>query len=213
MKHHTLPLFALPVTRVDLEYGGIAEFFDKVIKPKQGKSNTDGISGHETRLTHFHNDRNVFEIYDELKELGDRILKAANFVYHDVMNQDSELRVTNAWFSECAIGGGQFMHNHCNSALSGTLYLRTGEQSHLKFQSPYGLNDFGNLLLDEANTKRPNIFGYGYQFKAIRYKVVSGACLFWPSHLRHGYAQNNTAGRLALSFNFLPTTFNCVYNA
>lgn len=213
MKHHVLPLFALPVTRIDIAPDGIAEFFDTVVKPTRGKSNTDGTSGYATPLTHYHNDENVFTIYEELKDLGNQILSAANFVYHDVMNQDTELRITNAWFNECALGGRQAMHNHSNSMLSGTFYLRTNDRSHLQFQSPYGMNDFGNLLLDEPNTKRANRFGYGFQFKTMTYKVEAGICLFWPSHIRHGYAENFTPNRLSLSFNFLPTTFNNVYKA
>ena len=72
------------------------------------------------------------------------------------MNRDSVLRVTNAWFNLCEVGGRQHMHNYCNSVLSGTVYLRTDNQSYVQFQSPYHMNDFGNMLLDEANTKRPN---------------------------------------------------------
>jgi uncharacterized protein (TIGR02466 family) len=211
MNHQTFPLFALPLTRVNLDYEGIPEFFDSVIKPQTGRGNTDGTSSYETPLVHYHNDQNVFDIYDELKDLGDRILSAANFVFQDVMNHDSVLRVTNAWFNECDAGGRQFMHNHCNSIVSGTLYLRTDANSHLQFQSPYGMNDFGNLLLDEPNTKRPNRFGYNHHFNIVTYKVEAGACLFWPSHLRHGYSENLTPRRLSLSFNFLPETFNCVY--
>ena len=211
MKHHLLPLFALPLTRIDMDCDGIAEFFDTVVKPSIGKRNTDGTTGYGTPLTNYHNDQNVFEIYDELKDLSDRILEAANFVYQEVMNHDNELRITNAWFNECEVGGRQFMHNHCNSVISGTIYLRTDDLSHVQFQTPYGLNDFGNLLLDEANTKRPNRFGYGHHYSTVTYKVDRGACLFWPSHLRHGYAENHTPARLSLSFNLLPTTFNCVY--
>ena len=213
MKHHTLPLFALPVTRVDLDCETIPEFFDSVIKPSQGKGNSDGTGGYNTPLVHYHNDQNVFEIYPQLEDLGNRILNAANFVYHDVMNHDSELRITNAWFNECEVGGRQYMHNHCNSVLSGTLYLRADQQSNIQFQSPYGLNDFGNLLLDEPNTQRPNEFGYTHHYKTMTYKVESGACLFWPAHLRHGYERNLTPGRLTLSFNLTPVTFNCVYQA
>ena len=213
MQHHVLPLFALPATRIDLNFRGIPEFFDSVVKPSQGKANTDGTSSYATELTHYHNDQNVFEIYSELQDLGKRIEAAANFVYYHVMNHDTELRVTNAWFNECAAGGRQFMHNHSNSVLSGTMYLRTDQQSHLQFQSPFGLNDFGNLLLDEPNSKRPNKFGYGYQYKTMTYKVEAGICLFWPSHLRHGYTQNTTLNRLSLSFNLWPTTFNNVYKA
>ena len=211
MKHQIIPLFALPVTRTDLECNGTAEFFDSAVKPSKGRGNTDGTTSYASPLVHYHNDQNVFEIYDELKDLGDRILNAANFVYRDVMNHDTELRFTNAWFNECEVGGRQFMHNHCNSVISGTIYLRADANSHLQFQSPYNLNDFGNLLLDEPNTRRPNRFGYGHHFNTITYKVAPGACLFWPSHLRHGYSENLTPGRLTLSFNFLPESFNCVY--
>lgn len=211
MEHHTLPLFALPVTRVDIDCDGIAEFFDTDVKPSKGKRNIHRTASITTPLTHYHNDQIVFNLYPELEDLGDRILKAANFVYHDVMNHDSELRFTNAWFNECGVGGQQYMHNHCNSVLSGTLYLRADERSNLEFQSPYGLNEFGNMLLDETNTMRPNRFGYGYHFKTVTYRVERGACLFWPSHLNHGYSENFTPGRLSLSFNFLPETFNCVY--
>ena len=211
MKHATYPLFALPLTHMELECDGIAEFFDAVVKPTRGRSNTDGTSSYRTPLVHYHNDENVFEIYEELRDLGSRVLQAADFVYRDVLNHDTQLRVTNAWFNECDVGGRQYMHNHCNSVLSGTLYLRTDEHTQLEFQSPYGLNDFGNLLLDEPNIARPNKFGYNHHFKIAAYKVDRGVCLFWPSHLRHGYSENRTPGRLTLSFNFLPVTFNCVY--
>ena len=212
MRHKLIPLFALPVTAVPIDQGDTATFFDDVIKTAKGRSNTDGTDRYKTPLVHYHNEANVFEIYDELKDIGDRILAAAHFVYQEVMNHDSELRVTNAWFNECGVGGRQYMHNHCNSVLSGTLYLRVDENSSIQFQTPYGMNDFGNLLLDEANTKRPNRFGYPYHYSIANVPVKNGDCLFWPSHLRHGYSENLTPGRLSLSFNLLPKEFNCVYN-
>jgi uncharacterized protein (TIGR02466 family) len=213
MEHRMIPLFPLPLTVVDVDCEGVAEFFDSTILPTAGKKNTDGTSGYRTALSHFHNDENVFEIYSELKDFGDRILEAANFAYREVMNRDSVLRVTNAWFNLCEVGGRQYMHNHCNSVLSGTVYLRTDNQSYLQFQSPYHMNDFGNMLLDEPNTKRPNRFGYKHYFPTITFPVEQHTCVFWPSHLRHGYQENRTPNRLSLSFNFLPETFNCVYKA
>ena len=212
MRHQLIPMFALPVTRIQLDQGNATQFFDDVVKTSQGRSNIDGTSTYKTPLLHYHNESNVFNIYDELHDVGDRILEAAQFVYRDVMNHDSDLRVTNAWFNECAVGGRQYMHNHCNSVVSGTLYLRVDENSYIQFQTPYGMNDFGNMLLDEPNTKRPNRFGYGHHFSTVTVPGKSGDCLFWPSHLRHGYTENLTPGRLTLSFNFLPTEFNCVYN-
>jgi uncharacterized protein (TIGR02466 family) len=211
MKHATLPLFAIPVTHVEIDCDGIAEFFDTVVKQSKGRSNTDGTPGYRTPLVSYPRERNAFEAYAELKGLRERLLAAANFVYQEVLNHDTELRITNAWFNECEVGGRQLMHNHCNSVLSGTLYLRADQHSYLQFQSPYGLNDFGNLLLDEPNIRRPNKFGYTHHFPVASYKVSPGVCLLWPSHLRHGYDENRTPGRLSLSFNLLPATFNCLY--
>ena len=178
---------------------------------RRGRSNTDGTPGYKTPLVSYPHERNAFEAYAELKDLQTRILQAANFVYQEVLNHDTELRVTNAWFNECEVGGRQLMHNHCNSVLSGTLYLRTDPNSYIQFQSPFGLNDFGNLLLDEPNIGRPNKFGYTHHFRVATYRVAAGVCLLWPSHLRHGYDENRTPGRLSLSFNLLPVAFNCLY--
>jgi hypothetical protein len=46
MKHQTIPLFALPLTRTDIDCGGIAEFFDTVVKPSKGRSNTERAQWH-----------------------------------------------------------------------------------------------------------------------------------------------------------------------
>ena len=81
MKHHTLPLFASPVTQLEIDLQGVTSFFDTLIKPSQGRRNSDGTENYRTALLHYHNDQNVFEIYEELKDLGERILTAANFVY------------------------------------------------------------------------------------------------------------------------------------
>ena len=213
MKHSTTPLFALPVTEVSLDCADVPAFFDAYIKPNTGRPNGDGTTAYQTPLIHYHNDENIFEIYPELRDLGEQILAAGNFVYRDVMNHDTSLRITNAWINECHVGGRQFMHNHCNSVISGTLYLRTDANTCIQFQSPYGLNDFGNLLLDEPNVQRPNRFGYQHHFRLATYRVQNGTCLFWPSHLRHGYSENLTPGRLSLSFNLLPEQFNCVYQS
>ena len=64
MKHKLIPLFALPVTAVPIDQGDTATFFDDVVKPSKGRSNTDGTERYKTPLVHYHNEANVFEIHD-----------------------------------------------------------------------------------------------------------------------------------------------------
>jgi len=210
MNHQTIGLFAQPVTRIDLDIDGVAKFFDTVVKSNGGSTNIDGGYG-DQGLVHYHNTENVFKVYDELAELGDRITEAANFVYTEVMNCQSDLFITNAWFNECEIGSSQFMHNHCNSVLSGTLYLRTDENTDIQFQRP-GSSEVQNILEDSPDTDRDNKYGYNFHFPTCTFNVGNGVCLFWPSYMKHGYHNNQTPNRLSLSFNLMPKSFNNLYN-
>ena len=211
MKHQTIGLFASPVTRIDFDVNGIAQFFDTVVKPNGGRSNEDRGFG-DPGLMHYHNHDNVFKVYDELKDLGNEILNAANFVYQDVLNHKSKLFFTNAWLNECEVGSSQFMHTHGNSVLSGTLYIRTDENTDIQFQTPFGISEVSNILDDVADTEKDNKFGYNYHFKDCTFSVQNGVCLFWPSYMKHGYHNNQTPNRLSLSFNMMPESFNSMYN-
>jgi uncharacterized protein (TIGR02466 family) len=211
MNHKTVGLFAQPVTRIDLDVNGVANFFDTVVKSSGGETNQDRGFG-DTGLVHYHNETNVFKLYDELKDLGNEILDAANFVYQDVMNHTSKLFFTNAWFNECSVGSSQFMHTHGNSVLSGTLYIRTDENTNIQFQTPFGASEVSNTLEDTPDTDRRNKFGYVYHFHHCNFNVRDGVCLFWPSYMKHGYHNNQTPNRLSLSFNLMPESFNSMYN-
>jgi len=210
MNHQTVGLFAQPVTRIDLEVDGVANFFDTVVKPNGGETNVGGGFG-DRHLVHYHNKENVFVVYDELKDLGDRITEAANFVYTEVMNHKSDLFITNAWFNECSVGSSQFLHTHGNSVLSGTLYLRTDENTFIQFQRP-GASQVQNTLDDNPDTDRDNKYGYNFHFHTCTFTVGNGVCLFWPSYMKHGYHNNQTPNRLSLSFNMMPKSFNSMYN-
>jgi len=210
VKHQILDLFPTPLVRMDINVNGVAEFFDKTIKPNQGQSNNDDWVG-DPGLVHYHNNNNVFELYDELKGLGDDILNAANFVYKDVLNYQSSLRFTNAWFNECAVGSYQFMHNHCNSMISGTIYLRTDENTAIQFRSPYGGTEVACTISDIPSSDQ-NKYNYNYHLNIVNCSVGNGVCLFWPSYLYHGYSPNLTPNRLSLSFNLMPESFNAMYN-
>ena len=211
MNHQTIGLFAQPVTRVDLDIDGVAKFFDTVVRNNGGDRTNEKHGFGDQGLMHYHNAENVFTVYDELSDLKDQILNAANFVYTEVMNHKSDLFITNAWFNECSVGSSQFMHNHCNSVLSGTLYLRTDENTYIQFQRP-GSSEVQNILEDSPDTDRDNKYGYNFHFQHCNFNVKNGVCLFWPSYMKHGYQNNQTPNRLSLSFNLMPKSFNSVYN-
>lgn len=221
MKHQVLGLFAQPLSRVDIDTTGVVEFFEEKIKPTIKPMINEGNGNHHG-LKHYHCNSpkegwpgsvtNVFNAYPELKWLEDSIVKAANFAYQNICNYSEELHITDAWFNECDIGSGQFWHNHCNSVFSGTLYLRTDEHTEIEFQSPFGTSDYANTLLNTPNLNKENEFGYNFHFEYCGVPVSDGACLFWPSYIKHGYQNNQTPNRLSLSFNLMPNNFNCLYN-
>ena len=209
MEHQICNLYCQPVTLVRVGVDGVADFFDSEIKKKQPQplSNTET----NTNLYNYHNDSNVFELYDELKPLGDEILKACNFVYQEILNHDSDLRITNAWFNECGINGGQALHNHVNSVLSGTVYLRTDENTQIEFLNRHIVSNVTNQIIDEPNQLKENSYGYYYHKKYATFSVREGDCMIWESYLRHGYTNNKTPNRLSLSFNLFPNNLNCLY--
>lgn len=210
MKHESVGLFAQPLVKVNIDVTGVAKLFYEKIRGNAETINTT-ISKDQLGLHHFHNDENVFEIYPELKTLEQKILSAANYTYEHILNHNSTLRFTNVWFNECEVGSQQFMHNHCNSVISGTLYLKTDENTIIQFRSPFTNSEFVPSIFDYPDQERPNVHDYVFHHDIVTVKVSNGDCLFWGSHLKHGYPPNKTPGRLSLSFNLMPTTFNCTY--
>ena len=73
MKHIICNLFSQPVTLVQVNVEGIADFFENTIKPNV-KGCSEGKS--QKHLTNYHNDENVFELYDEPNPLGQEIGRA-----------------------------------------------------------------------------------------------------------------------------------------
>jgi len=207
MDHTIVDLFPRPIIKTKINIDGIVDIFHKVIKVN-GKNNITQNS-HEG-LLHYHNDSNVFEIYDELKEFGNEIHKTANFVYQNILNHQNTVSITNAWFNECELGGFQFMHNHCNAVLCGTLYLVADQNTCIDFQSPFGLSETSSTLFDKPS-HRQNEFGYYYHSDMTTFNVVQGDCLFWQSYIKHGYPPNKTPNRLSLSFNLMPDKVNSYY--
>lgn len=209
MEWQAAPLFATPVFKLPISgVQATRKIFEDQLKDTQDKE----IKDQQGALSHFHSRENVFERLPALGDLGDRLQKAGDFVYRDLLNYSDSgpLKITNAWFNLCDIGGAQPMHNHVNCLLCGTLYIHADEHTRLQFEHPQSSpSQHAELYDSPANTQ--NKHGLKFHQRVAQIPVSTGDCLFWPSRLRHGYKDNKTPGRLTLSFNMIPTVLNAGY--
>jgi len=203
MKWNSMGLFASPLIKIEIENTAIVtDFFDDNIV----SSEREGL------LRHYHSTQNVFELYRELEGLKKSLESAGTFAYRELLNykKSGEMKITNAWFNQCQVGGSQQKHSHANSLLSGTLYLRTDQNTNIAFYHPLTTDSLHAELFDEPDSSA-NAYGLNYHIKEVVVKVAQGECLFWPSQLRHGYVNNQTPKRLSLSFNMMPQVLNTTY--
>ena len=209
MEWQAAPVFASPVFKIKINGAAAAR---EVFLAKIKDTASEDVRDVQGALSHYHTRTNVFEQVAELADLKKMLTEAGSFVYHDLMNfkKSGPLRMTNAWINLCELGGVQPMHNHANCLLCGTLYLHADAKTKLSFEHPQFAPSAYAELYDKPSDS-PNAHGLKFHQRIAQFGVQSGDCLFWPSHLRHGYTTNQTPGRLSLSFNMMPETLNVDY--
>lgn len=208
MKWEVAPLFETPVFKFSIpETDSVKAYFFEHIQNVSGDERDE-----QGALSHYYSRQNVLAKFPELKTLSANLHKAASFTYKELLNyKDSgDLKVTNSWFNLCKLGGSQPAHNHANCLLSGTLYLNTDEHTALDFHHPISSVSQHAELYDRPSDEA-NEYGLKFHKRQSRIRVKNGDCLFWPSHLRHSYQNNQTADRLTLSFNLMPEFLNLDY--
>ncbi len=209
MKWEVAPLFAVPVFKFSVpDTDRVTKFFNTHISKA-----VDEDRDQQGHLSHYYSRQNVLAKFDALKTVEQNLRKAANYTYKELMNysESGDLEIINAWFNLCEVGGSQPAHNHANSLLSGTLYLNTDEFTALDFYHPVSSSSYHAELYDKPADKA-NPHGLKFHQRQARIRVKNGDCLFWPSHLKHGYQNNQTSGRLTLSFNLMPSLLNLDYS-
>ena len=125
MEHQVASFFPVPVVSMKItkdENEKVKSFFFSNIRGKE--YNGKYINDECQSLIHY---REVFDEYRKLLWLKEKIKKYSNFVYKNVMNHITDLEVTDAWFNYAKKGSWQYVHNHCNSVISGTLFIDVGE--------------------------------------------------------------------------------------
>ena len=213
-EHDTIGVFATPITKIKniQNYSKVLEVLENKI---EGKVDVEQVveSGfikhpHSYNITSYYNHGSILHTYEELNELKDELTHAANFVWHDVMNYDSDLIIVQSWLNDAKQGAMQRTHNHRNCMLCGTLYLNM--ESTLVFENYKDSTDCSTLF-EKPNVDRVNSYGYDFHQQFVSMTSMPGEVLFWPSYVYHGYMNKRMNRRLSLSFNLMPSRINDFY--
>ncbi len=118
------------------------------------------------------------------------------YVYDILKYHNNEFKITTSWFTKAKTNQQSLAHNHCNSFLSGVLYLKTEpEKAELKFHN-YSRNSSWLLEASEYNIYNSNEFNLSMSENLI---------IFFPSEMHHQIVSNNQKNeRISLAFNFSP---------
>ena len=118
-----------------------------------------------------------------------------NIFFHNVMNYESEFKITTSWFTKSQNSQSSNYHNHNNSMFSGVLYLQTDENS-----GDISFEDFNNRRY-KLNVKEYNI----YNCTEYQIKPNDGLLILFPSEVHHKILKNNSnIVRHSLAFNIIP---------
>ena len=195
------PLYRKPYPESDQVERDIRSILDK--------GNTNPVkNGMTEELMHYEND------------VGESLLDREEFSWVKVWIEDTaatyvkdvlgellieDIVVTDSWLNVCNKGGYQYPHHHTNSYISGTYYVNF-EEGHapLIFRnencSMFSRQQSISLGIDNDNPNKYNSDTIIWPEK--------GECLFWQSHLTHGYTDNGKDDRISISFNLMPTVVN-----
>ena len=210
----TLGLFANPLIRMRFEdVQPVVDAFYQEVHAQQADIQHNQEEGDQHGLlNHYGNYTDLLASHPSFQSLKERLEERASFAYRELLNfhKSGPMKVLNAWFNLAQPGASQAKHSHANCLLSGTLYLHTDENTSITFYHPLSTGSLHHELYDQA-VQSTNQYGLRYHYTQVEVTASAGDCLFWPSHLYHGYTNNRTPDRLSLSFNMMPERLNTVY--
>jgi len=139
--------------------------------------------------------------------LHDFIVESANcFAKEVVSHKHQNYIVLDSWINLCEEGGFQYRHNHSNSVISGTYYVKfVPGNSPITFQKQFTLDcmPFPYLQIQKDYS---NITDYSQP--AFSMHPNQGDLYLWNSHLPHGYPEEHVGDRISISFNLMPQEFS-----
>jgi uncharacterized protein (TIGR02466 family) len=178
----------------------------KRVQPGQNESSPDLVHFYQHTREHllYDNDDPIFQHFHDWLEDCYRNMTEDVMGYKMTLDNMSKTNcyITDCWVNVTKTGGGQSMHYHVNSFISGTYYLQMPEGSgSIHFSNP-------------AQSPNQPCLGFGKrEITAFNPMEVSGKCeeqmlILWPSHIIHqtGLTRGDE-NRVSISMNFLPKEF------
>jgi len=131
----------------------------------------------------------------KFKYLKNILIEEFNIYNNEVLHYSNEFKITTSWFTKSLTDQKSDYHNHCNSMISGILYLNTDEKS-----GGVSFENFENVRF-KLIPKKYNI----YNCLEYTFKPSNGLLIFFPSEVYHKILNNNSnIIRYSLAFNLIP---------
>ena len=136
----------------------------------------------------------------EFKEVHDFVEESAKDFLDNVMQIEyEEFFVTESWLNISGKGGYQKIHNHSNSIISGTLYLKS-EEGHPPLNFRKQKMEFEPFISLTEHYKKGN----PNTASTLSFPSTEDTMLVFNSHLYHGHDENQIkAERIGLAWNGL----------
>ena len=143
--------------------------------------------------------RNIL-LQPEFKDIRIWVEECARDFLDDVLQMEyKEFFLTESWLNISDKGGYQKIHNHSNSIVSGTLYLKS-EENHppLEFKKQKMEHEPFISLTEHYKEGNPNTAS------AVAFPCTQDTMLVFNSHLYHGHDENKVESeRIGLAWNGL----------
>tara|TARA_B100000941_G_C28500350_1_gene553738 strand:- start:60 stop:683 length:624 start_codon:yes stop_codon:yes gene_type:complete len=191
MSYYIVPLFSkvFYMKQLDIDTNKITSMIDNHFESSGTNTSID-----VDNITSVSTSKSILEL-ENFSDLKKQLLNELNNFFHNVMNYESEFKITTSWFTKSQTSQSSNYHNHNNSMFSGILYLQTDENS-----GDISFEDFNNRRY-KLNVKEYNI----YNCTEYQIKPIDGLLILFPSEVHHKILKNNSnIVRHSLAFNIIP---------
>jgi uncharacterized protein (TIGR02466 family) len=133
---------------------------------------------------------------DVISQINTKLIDMGNLLFGEKLKWS----IKEIWTNFMKPGGGQAMHNHSNSFISGILYLTpTDPSSRTVF-----FRGFGDRGFVFTNTHKETETGQFNAEKWISPEPDAGDMILFPSYLLHAVPLNQGDMRVSMAFNAIP---------
>ena len=209
---HIMPMFSTPFLRghLDLDIEKVAESCRQLVgEVEQGNVSTEYTTYFdETARKAMHEQEWFFDFSNKIKD--SYVAYCSNVFNIPFGHLERDAIHLFAWISIYKGPHQHAMHNHVNSHVSGTYWVKTEKSNQpIKFNNPNMGAIANHLAVDRPIEKEeyPNIVFDGVEGcdSAFHYDPQEGEFMFWPSYIMHSVEPTQEIiedyERIAISFN------------